>query len=446
MLGQRVVENFFRRAKFRRSKRIRVSIRSSSHLRREAKTSALVEDNKPGKCGIEAVERKGFPYKLSDMSATASGGRGGGEEGGADDVRSTTANSIDAVSSSTKIKTNSCSETGSIWNSDPDPCCTGSLVTPLPNSLNQQSVIQSVHYLSSQSLIQQHPDGQHLPDQSSCSVPSLGRPPTTSDSKVIEALQTEVDRLRKELSVSQEVIGKMQEREKQLRNRLSEQAQRQLQKGPSKFEDLSLGEGRPTQLIKRYGNIYTESRLDAMDALDDVPNMVDCGDLKNKLLLSVIVLAFRTAEQSLRETKSKVRELLHIPRVTDSGNSSLCHAAKELEESIAFYLRKTVNRHDISKTYKEVCERVWTTLFDYPLLKECQGLLRYINDCVRTAWALTVQNPPFVIDYESSVFNPDMHARFHTSDPGSPEIRSVLWPVLLESVGGPCVSKGIVLT
>lgn len=35
-----------------------------------------------GKCGIEAVERKGFPYKLSDMSATASGGRGGGEEGG----------------------------------------------------------------------------------------------------------------------------------------------------------------------------------------------------------------------------------------------------------------------------------------------------------------------------------------------------------------------------
>lgn len=73
-------------------------------------------------------------------------------------------------------------------------------------------------------------------------------------------------------------------------DRLSEQAQRQLQKGSSKFEDLSLGESRPTQLIKRYGNLYTESRLDAMDALDDVPNMADCEDLKVKLLLSVVVV------------------------------------------------------------------------------------------------------------------------------------------------------------
>lgn len=84
--------------------------------------------------------------------------------------------------------------------------------------------------------------------------------------------------------------------------RLSEQAQRQLQKGSSKFEDLSLGESRPTQLIKRYGNLYTESRLDAMDALDDVPNMANCEDLKVKLLLSVVVVSTRS--QQLRSFRT----------------------------------------------------------------------------------------------------------------------------------------------
>lgn len=89
---------------------------------------------------------------------------------------------------------------------------------------------------------------------------------------------------------------------------------------------------------------------------------------------------------------------------------------------------------------------MWTTLYDYPMLKECTGLLRYIDESVRLAWAMSVQNPPFIIDYESKVFNADMHVRFHTSDAESPAIKSVLWPILLEGEGGPCVSKGVVQT
>jgi Mitochondria-eating protein len=73
--------------------------------------------------------------------------------------------------------------------------------------------------------------------------------------------------------------------------RLSEQAQRQLERGASKFEDISLGENRPTQLIKRYGNLYSESRLDAMDALDELPEMAGADDLKVKLLLSIVVVS-----------------------------------------------------------------------------------------------------------------------------------------------------------
>jgi len=72
--------------------------------------------------------------------------------------------------------------------------------------------------------------------------------------------------------------------------RLSEQAQRQLERGASKFEDISLGENRPTQLVKRYGNLYNEARLDAMDALDELSDMADADDLKVKLLLSIVVV------------------------------------------------------------------------------------------------------------------------------------------------------------
>ena len=41
--------------------------------------------------------------------------------------------------------------------------------------------------------------------------------------------------------------------------------------------------------------------------------------------------------------------------------------------------------------FQEVCSQIWATLYDYPGLKSCDGLIRYIKECVRTAWALTNQ-------------------------------------------------------
>lgn len=73
--------------------------------------------------------------------------------------------------------------------------------------------------------------------------------------------------------------------------RLSEQARRQLEKSSTKFEDLNLGDKRPTQLIRRYGNLYTESRLEALDALDDIAEMSEFADLKGKLLLTILVVS-----------------------------------------------------------------------------------------------------------------------------------------------------------
>lgn len=75
--------------------------------------------------------------------------------------------------------------------------------------------------------------------------------------------------------------------------RLQEQAQRQLKKG-GKFEDLSAGECRPSALVERYDNLYTQTRLDAMDELDEVESLDkldDNGDIKNKILFSVVVVS-----------------------------------------------------------------------------------------------------------------------------------------------------------
>jgi hypothetical protein len=40
---------------------------------------------------------------------------------------------------------------------------------------------------------------------------------------------------------------------------------------------------------------------------------------------------------------------------------------------------------------QDVCNQIWATLYDYPSLKSCDGLIRYIKECVRTAWALINQ-------------------------------------------------------
>ena len=38
-----------------------------------------------------------------------------------------------------------------------------------------------------------------------------------------------------------------------------------------------------------------------------------------------------------------------------------------------------------------MCNQIWATLYDYPSLKACDGLIRYVKECVRTAWGLINQ-------------------------------------------------------
>ena len=83
------------------------------------------------------------------------------------------------------------------------------------------------------------------------------------------------------------------------------------------------------------------------------------GYLNTAILLStklfihsfLLQLSFRSAQKSLLDVRAKLRELLHIPRVLQSGQPLLCHAARDLEEEVGLYLRKTVEKHDLSRNY-----------------------------------------------------------------------------------------------
>ena len=59
-------------------------------------------------------------------------------------------------------------------------------------------------------------------------------------------------------------------------------------KGGSQFENLSLGEARPSSLIQRYEALYAGQRLDVLDELCVLPGLEGSEQLVQDLLASVI--------------------------------------------------------------------------------------------------------------------------------------------------------------
>ncbi|CAL1526696.1 unnamed protein product [Lymnaea stagnalis] len=259
-------------------------------------------------------------------------------------------------------------------------------------------------------------------------------------------LEQEIRYLREELAVARDQIIKLQDKEKQLRERLADQVHAQFTTKPSHvFEDLSLGPQRPTVLVRAYDDLYREGRVDTLDALDSLPELHGLDILKMKILFSVVVLSFRCVQQALENLKGKLRHLLCLPVIQDA-HQLLDPASAEMERHISNYLIKTTDHYNIGPIVHEVCQNIYATLYDYPGLKTCAGLTEYTKSTVKLAWGLSVQDPPYLIAYESRRFKPQCHVRFHTSDSDSEDIKSFLWPFLIDGHSGQCVAKGVVIT
>lgn len=77
--------------------------------------------------------------------------------------------------------------------------------------------------------------------------------------------------------------------------RLSKQAENFISKSPN-YENIASGAPRSTELIQSYRNLYSEGRVQAFDAIDEIFNNGDIrdservNDVKTKLLFSVIVV------------------------------------------------------------------------------------------------------------------------------------------------------------
>ncbi|XP_071090684.1 uncharacterized protein [Haliotis cracherodii] len=277
-------------------------------------------------------------------------------------------------------------------------------------------------------------------------VRSNGNKSRDTTSGDVSALQRQVERLRLELSEAQDRIHKLETREVQLKERLSDQVHKQFTVNAGSFENINLGSGkRPTELIRQYGNLYTDGRVDAMDALNGFTQLGDLDVLKMKILFSVIVLAFRAVQQSLQDLKQKLHQMLNIP-TPDAASGDVDPLSRDLERHLDYYLSQSADRFDLCKCVQDVCTQIYATLYDYPCLKDCPVLVDYIRECVRLSWGLSVLNPSYIIVYDSRSFSADSHTRFHTSNADRDDIQCFLWPSLIEQQTGGVLHKGVVIT
>ena len=70
----------------------------------------------------------------------------------------------------------------------------------------------------------------------------------------------------------------------------------------------------------------------------------------------------------------------------------------------------------------------------------------FVTDFIVSISLYLFQIPEYVIEYESRLFQSDVHVRFHTSNPNESAIKTYLWPALREGPNGPCVHKAVVIT
>ena len=49
-----------------------------------------------------------------------------------------------------------------------------------------------------------------------------------------------------------------------------------------------------SSLVAKYGEMYSQARLDTLDALDELIELANADELKNKLLFSVVVVSIST--------------------------------------------------------------------------------------------------------------------------------------------------------
>ena len=123
--------------------------------------------------------------------------------------------------------------------------------------------------------------------------------------------------------------------------------------------------------VRKYGELYAQTRLETLDCLDKLSDLDTHDDLKSKLLFSVIVvstffyfffqytcikltryfqLSFRSVQSTVETKRDQVRRILQLPPSSSSSSSETeTSAAREMETAVTAYLRRATDTFDLSK-------------------------------------------------------------------------------------------------
>jgi len=192
--------------------------------------------------------------------------------------------------------------------------------------------------------------------------------------------------------------------------------------------------------VASYVQLYSQARLDTLDALDKLGELRQAEELKSKLLFSIIVLSFRSVNKTLAELRQKVYAVLQISSISAQAGAHV----RELQESVDTYLARCQDNYNMSTICEDVMSQICSTLFDYPSIRQCSTLQIFIRKCVNNAWSLLSQTPAYSIEYEERQFRGDVHVRHHSSQANTNTVRTYIWPALL--LGTAVLSKAVVVT
>lgn len=126
----------------------------------------------------------------------------------------------------------------------------------------------------------------------------------------IASLRESLARMKAELVEAQKTVFRAKDQESSVLRKLAEERGRSstLEKlmlasspesGSSARQGMSLRDQRPAALVRRYGELYSQVRLETLDALDRLPQLVNAEELKNKLLFSVMVVRHVVFEETI---------------------------------------------------------------------------------------------------------------------------------------------------
>ncbi|KAI3383607.1 hypothetical protein SNEBB_002679 [Seison nebaliae] len=258
----------------------------------------------------------------------------------------------------------------------------------------------------------------------------------------IIALERKIEELQQTIEDKDEIIKKLYNSEKKLKERLINNIQSEIERS-TKFEDISLAPNlRCNSVVQSFKSLYEQQRIDAIDALDELSQFNDLNEFKLKLLFTIFILSFRFAEERKKKIYSEIATILNFEKLDISCENSTIN----IVDSLRKYLKATTQSFDLKSLTFRVMQSIQTALPQYRMLNECKELHSYIKHCIRISWSLINQHPPLCIEYSTKIFDQTEHVRFHTSDLEANDIVDFQWPTLIDTSDGECVVKGIVTT